>query len=167
MRRRVWSEFLPYKEASSPLTLKLLAAHDVEPIFAVHADSDLDALAETLRAARQHLVQPWIWPLLPKDHGYWACEQNSQEWGARVDDVLTFLEAAQARPAGVAVDLEPPFQAVTALTRSLPVMDLARLVCRHLDPPRFEQSVLDWQTIATALQVRGYETLGILSLIHI
>ncbi len=152
---------MPYNEASSPLTLKLLAAHGVEPIFAVHAESDLDALAATLRAAGQHNVQPWIWPLLAKDHGYWACEQNSQEWGARVDEILCFLEAAQARPAGVAVDLEPPIQAVTALTRSLPVTDWARLVRRHLDPPRFARSVVDWQSIASGLRARGYETLGI------
>lgn len=160
MRRRVWSEFLPFDEFRRPQTLRLLGTHDVEPILAVHVDADLQSLAETIRAAKKAGLRPWIWPLLAKDHGYWASEQNSGEWRARVDAILKTLESENARPSGVAVDLEPPLEIVN-LTRSMQVMEWMQLVRRHLDPIRFESSVRSWQTIASSLNSRGYETLGI------
>ncbi len=160
MRRRVWSEFLPFDEVRRPETLRLLGTHDVEPILAVHVEADLQSLSETIRSARRAGLRPWIWPLLAKDHGYWASEQNSGEWKARVDEILSTLESENARPSGIAVDLEPPL-AIVNLTRSMQVVEWMQLVRRHLDPIRFESSVMSWRAIALGLSARGYETLGI------
>jgi hypothetical protein len=160
---RIWSEFLPYRDASSPEVLDLLERFDVHPIFAVRTDSDLGALAELIGACRGRKLEPGVWPLLDRADGYWANETNARAWERETWHVLDALDGSGARPVWVAVDLEPPLDDVTAMLRDplrLPsaIWTFAR---RNLDRPRFERAESTWNAVIQGLHEADYRTLGI------
>lgn len=158
---RVWVEFLPYEEARHPDVISFLKAHDLQPIFAVRPDSDLDALVRLIRDTDTAGLRPMIWPLLSHSDGYWPGESNAERWWAQTEWILDTLAAQMARPAGVAVDLEPPIDHVQKLARAVPGLDVLRLLWSNLDRERFEDSVRQWTGIADALHERRLDTLAV------
>lgn len=158
---RVWVEFLPYEEARSPHVISFLSAHDLQPIFAVRPDSDLDQLAQVIQLTHNAHLRPMIWPLLSHTDGYWPGEENAGRWWSQTEWILDTLAQQNAHPWGVAVDLEPPIDQVQRMARAVPGLDVLRLLVSNLDRSRFERSVRVWNTIAEALHQRRLHSLAV------
>lgn len=161
MTLRVWSEFLPYDEACQPATLQLLARYHLCPHFAVHPDSDLDALGALIHACDTLGIEAWIWPLLSPSQGYWANESNSGAWLTRVDEILRALAKSGVKPFGVAVDLEPPLSRVAPLTRKFSVIRTTVQWLEHIDPTQYQASLAQWNIVAATLRAWEIRTLAI------
>ncbi len=164
MKLRIWSEYLGYEAAMQPRVLALLRAGQLNPIFAVHHEADLDALARLVVAVQQEGLEVGVWPLLSDALGYWPCEQNDDAYFERVHEVLDALSCANAVPDLVAVDLEPPFEQVESWRKfwTSPLV-VWRGLRRNLDRARFRESVQRFERGRQRLQSSfpGVKTLAI------
>ncbi len=153
---RIWSEYLPYEDAASQDVQRLLSEGPLHPIFAVHHDADLDALARLLEALGPLGLEIGVWPLLTDEQGYWPCEQNAPAYFARVSDILAHLDASSAPlPAWLAVDLEPPIHQIHALRhQSFLPHKLLRTLRSNLNADHFEDNTLRFQLHLDALRGR-------------
>lgn len=161
---RIWSEYLPYVEASSKDVLDLLGAGPLHPIFAVHHDADLDALARLLHVLAPLGLEVGVWPLLTDAQGYWPCEQNAPDYFARVGEILAHLDACSAPLAWLAVDLEPPLHQIHTLRHHThQPWRLLRTLRANLDATHFEANTLRFQRELDALRVSypGLRTLAV------
>src|SRR5215831_11399485 len=111
MRRRIWSETVPYDRLASREVVELLRRHDVAPIVAVRP-GNARALAEVIARHRDAGAEVAIWPMLSDADGRWVSAKNEVRFRAFVNEVLDELTRAGALPSEVAVDLEPPIEDV-------------------------------------------------------
>lgn len=160
---RVWSELLPYEVARAQDTLALLALGQLNPVFAVSPEADLDELAGLLRDVSARGLEAGIWPLLTDEQGYWPSERNGADYFERVVAVLEHLKRQGASPQWVAVDLEPPLHQVNRLRHMvgpfhLTVLELLR---ENLDIAQFQRSVAQFQ--AGLERVRACDDVKVLS----
>lgn len=114
MRRRIYSELLPYDDVVAARTLGLLARYCLELVLAVRP-WDLARLPDVARALRDAGVTFSLWPMLADDEGRWANAGNADAFR---ELLLRVCDAA--RPGDVLVDLEPPFAQAKALTHVKP-----------------------------------------------
>ncbi|WP_230467131.1 hypothetical protein [Lujinxingia vulgaris] len=112
---RIWSEHLPLAELASPPLLGLLARHRIHPIAALRPDADLHLAATYIQRARALELQPGIWPLLSPEQGYWPNASTLPTFAPYTRDLITELQARDALPALVAIDLEPPLDTLKRL----------------------------------------------------
>lgn len=106
MRRRVYSEELPYERLAAPEVTKLLARFDVEPVVAVRPGREGE-LADLVARLGGDGITISIWPMIEDDKGRWASAHN---YGTFIDFARRAFDAASpggARPVDVLVDLEP------------------------------------------------------------
>jgi hypothetical protein len=160
----VWSEFLPPEELGSPATVRVLRRFDLEPIVALPPGAQTAAMAGALRELTTAGVSFGIWPLLSDAEGYWPSEENAVAFEQRMQEVLSFLDAAKAAPRTVAIDLEPPLD----VTKRLMHGSLSRRgafllrgvveLARREDSRRRSIEVL--VRVASALHARGLETIA-------
>lgn len=116
MRRRIWSETLPFAELAAPATMSLLARFDVELLAAVRP-WDLPDLPALVGACNDAGVVVGLWPMIDDADGRWANALNVATFEAFVRRVLDAVPAG-ARVRDLAVDLEPPFGVVATALRS-------------------------------------------------
>lgn len=116
MRRRVWSETLPYDALVDPTTLRLLARFDVELIAAVRP-WDLRDVPRLVGACNDAGVGVGLWPMIGDADGRWANALNALAFTRFARDLLDAIPGG-ARVVDLAVDLEPPFGVVTTALRS-------------------------------------------------
>jgi hypothetical protein len=94
------------------------------------------ALAKLTRDAAEQGVETWLWPLLPKELGYWIGKSNVEHAARALDDIQSW-RAQPDGPAvlGVSMDLEPDY-AYSEELRSLGGRPDRLLAClaRHVDP---------------------------------
>lgn len=112
IRYRVWSEEVPFDELQSPALMRALDERQIQVIAAVRPRELEDALKWLeLRGGRGGL-----WPQLSDADGRWMNDHNAMKftrWALRLLD-----EANEARllPQTLAIDLEPPFEFIQALS---------------------------------------------------
>lgn len=116
MRRRIWSETLPFSALTEPGTLALLSRFDVELIAAVRP-WDLADVPGLVAACNQAGVSIGLWPMIEDADGRWASASNAARFGAFVRRLLDAVPAG-ARVLDIAIDLEPPFGVITTALRS-------------------------------------------------
>ncbi len=116
MRRRVWSETLPFSALTDPSTLRLLARFDVELVAAVRP-WDLVDVPALVGACNDAGVGLGLWPMIADADGRWANALNALAFTRFVRDLLDAVPDG-ARIIDIAVDLEPPFGVVTTALRS-------------------------------------------------
>jgi len=116
MRRRVWSETLPFSALTDPATLRLLARFDVELVAAVRP-WDLPDVPSFVGACNDAGVGLRFWPMIADADGRWANALNALAFTRFVRDLLDAVPEG-ARIIDVAVDLEPPFGVVTTVLHS-------------------------------------------------
>ncbi len=145
---RVCVEFMAPRELATPAVQRLLVAHRVAPMLAVHPGDDAEAL-EALAPYAAAGLPACAWPLLSDEEGYWPSERNVVRFSQRVAELL---ETARGRPPPwIAIDLEPPLGDLAALRQPLSWRAFPGLVDRawhHLDRAEFEAA----QRVYTALQ---------------
>jgi hypothetical protein len=135
MKRAVWSEFVPYDELTSPRVLGLLAARDLGAYVAVTPDT-LDGAAQVVQAFEARGVPIALWPMLARADGRWPSLRNASRF---TDFVSALLKRLPAPPRELAIDLEPPIDALPSLLR----FD-RRAVARYLrESPRGQLDALD------------------------
>ncbi len=160
---RVWCEHLPLEELTRPAALDLLAAEGVHPIVAVRPDTDPALLARVIHAVGARELEVGIWPLLGREEGYWPSERNVTGWSATTLEWLDELEARDARPAWLAVDLEPPLDQTSRLLRRTLDVPVAALEFgrQNLDLARYRIAEREFQALADEVRRRGVRSLGI------
>jgi len=109
VRRRIYSETLPWERLSEAATLSLLRRYPLELVLAVRP-WELDALPGVVRVLRDAGVPLSVWPMVADAEGRWASVHNVATFIAFVDRVVSVVEASD-----VLVDLEPPFAVVEKL----------------------------------------------------
>lgn len=116
MRRlRVYSETAPYEEVTADGVLRALAVRNVELVLAVRP-WDLRALGETARRIEGAGVALALWPMLADDDGRFLHVGNVARMRALALTALDAARSANATPADVMLDLEPPVSAVRKAT---------------------------------------------------
>ncbi|TXD36030.1 hypothetical protein FRC96_10510 [Lujinxingia vulgaris] len=162
---RIWSEHLPLAELTSPPLLQLLARHRIHPIAAIRPDADLHLAATFIRRARALGLEPGIWPLLSPEQGYWPNTTTLPIFAPYTRDLVYELIQRDATPALVAIDLEPPLDALKRLHERVlrpfvptsPSLHLPR-PHRALDLPAAHTLLRD---LSTELHRLNIPTLGI------
>ena len=125
-------------------------------MVAARPDVDPAELASTFVQLRDVGVEPGIWPLLSHEDGYWPSERTVREWTAYAVGWLDALEAHDALPVWLAVDLEPPLAQATRLP--LAAWELGR---ENMDVDRFEHSRGLFREFCGTVQARGVRTLAV------
>jgi hypothetical protein len=109
VRRRIYSETLPWERLRDVATLALLRRYGLELVLAVRP-WDLGVLAATAHVLRGEGIPLSLWPMLGDAEGRWAGAHNAEAF-------VSFIERATEGgvAADVLVDLEPPFTVVEKL----------------------------------------------------
>ncbi|MBW2460728.1 MAG: hypothetical protein JRH11_03715 [Deltaproteobacteria bacterium] len=154
MRRRIWSEAVPPREAAAPEVLTLLARADVQLIQAVFPHTLGDA-GELVRACRSHGVSVGLWPMLDDIDGRWASRKNGVAYAEHVRRLLEVLGGTL--PDTVAIDLEPPISDVRRMLAADPRPLLGPLFA---PPPLAGERALE--ALVDDLNRHGIETLAAL-----
>ena len=109
MRRRVWSETVPYERLIEPEVLGLLRRYAIDVLVAVRPP-DLGTLPRVVAVCADAGVGFTAWPMLDDADGRWASARNANVF---VTFVRRVLAAAPLRE--IAIDLEPPIEDVRAV----------------------------------------------------
>ncbi len=109
MRRRIWSELLAYDRLCDRTLLTALARREIDLVVAVFPWT-LDGLVRVTTACADAGVRVSLWPMLADADGRWASSSNAEPFAR-----FALQVAAHARE--IVFDLEPPFEALRALSR--------------------------------------------------
>jgi hypothetical protein len=109
----------------------MLAARGLGAYVAVTPDT-LDGLAGVVHAFAERGVRLALWPMLEREHGRWPSLRNAERFRHFVREVLARLPAG---PRELAIDLEPPIDALPALLRFDRATTLRYLRERHAASP--------------------------------
>jgi hypothetical protein len=95
------------------------------------------SFARLTRTAADHGVPLRVWPLLPRELGYWIGEENAAQARELVGEIVRWRRSSGGPVfEGVSVDLEPAFEYSEALRHARPDR-LVTLLLQHVDPQRF------------------------------
>lgn len=105
----VWAELMSDARIRDSLPKLAAAGARLQLALDVSRIGDAD-LAELTRAATKLGVETWLWPLLPKELGYWIGESNVEHAERALEDILSWCSRPNG-PAirGVSIDLEPDY----------------------------------------------------------
>jgi hypothetical protein len=106
LKRRIYSETLPWPRVRDPATLALLRRYRLELVLAVRP-WDLGELDEMARVLHGEGIALSLWPMLDDADGRWAGAHNAPTFVAFVERTL-----GRGHACDVLVDLEPPFAVV-------------------------------------------------------
>jgi hypothetical protein len=148
-RRYIWSEHVPYPTLRTRAVLDLLAGRAITPIVAV-TPPVLAHAADVVLACRDAGVGVGLWPMLDDAHGRWASAANAARFCALATELLDLLDARDARPDCIAIDLEPPIERLRHLVRG------------RLQPPpgRGRDAAARYSALVTAIEQRGMAVLA-------
>ncbi|MFO0633918.1 MAG: hypothetical protein U0168_13800 [Nannocystaceae bacterium] len=118
-RLRLFAEQVPGARLREPALLAALRERGVQLVFSALPGDD-DPLP-TIVAAREHGVDTALWPMLDNRDGRWANSANAARFVDFTRALLTRLDAADARPHELCLDLEPPFSTLRRATHGRPV----------------------------------------------
>jgi hypothetical protein len=131
----VWAELMSDERVFAALPDLAAAGARLQLALDISRIGDT-ALAKLTRDAAELGVDTWLWPLLPKELGYWIGESNVEHASRALDDIQSW----RARPdgpaiQGVSIDLEPAHEYSEEL-RSLGARPDRLLAClaRHVNP---------------------------------
>lgn len=131
----VWAELMSDERIRDTFVDLAAAGARLQIALDVSRIGDVD-LANLTRDATALGIETWLWPLLPKELGYWIGEANVEHAARALDDIRDWC-AATGGPAiqGASIDLEPDF-AYSEELRSLGGRPDRLLAClaRHVEP---------------------------------
>ena len=126
----VWSEWT--EPAQLVKDLPTLTERSLRLHLAVHLDPaqvlDLEGIEQLLREAESQKVEIWLWPLLPKDRGYWLNQWNASTYALQVRSLVGSLQNRGLSFAGVSMDLEPPPEVLEELLQTASRLQFDKLV---------------------------------------
>ena len=150
VRRRIWSEYVPYDALVSRSLLRALASRSIELLVAVKPALTADVV-RVVHACRSAGVRVGIWPMLADADGRWASAANGEQFCAFARALIDELEARAALPHTIAIDLEPS------------IARMRRLVHGHWASGPASQRpdpAAPYRTLVAALERRGLEVLA-------
>ncbi len=161
MRRRIWSETLPYANIREVEVLALLRRYSLGLLLAVRP-SDLAGVRDVVSACTDSGVEVGLWPMIDDARGRWASSQNAAEFCAFVAQVLEALQPHA--PCEVVVDLEPGIEDVRALidgsmryTLRSEARGVGRLIVAASDTDAFADARRRYTDLAAGLRGRGIQ----------
>ena len=168
MNLGVYCETLSPERLADPAVLALLGRYRVtlgHALRFVDANARFDParvaphleLAERVRAAGGRYA---LWPLLPKDLGYWINERNLDATARMFDALLTAFQRYGCRPDLLVADIESPWRqmervmipGVSAWRR---VASVARMMLENRNPMRFAWAVARLNEIVGRVRQAG------------
>ena len=150
MRRRIWSETLPYEKVRDPGVLARLRRHGVGLLLAVRPD-DRAGVRDVVAACADAGVDIGIWPMIADARGRWANAKNAAEFCAFVLEVVDAL--GPGVPGEVVVDLEPAIDDVRALLDG--ARGAGRLIASSSDRDAFADASKRYGALANELRARA------------
>ena len=138
----VWAELMSDEAVAE--TLPQLASRGLPLALHLPAERVGDTGFATLTRRAADLGVPLrLWPLLPRDQGYWIGESNADRAAELLADIVRWRAAPGGVAAdGVSIDLEPAYEYAEAL-RTAQKRNPARwlgLLRSHIDPGAFERA---------------------------
>ena len=150
---RVCAEWTRPAELLAPPLRRLLRRFGVSPLLAAPHDADDGAVLDAVGrlAADDDLVSSGVWPLLPREQGYWPSERNHEAFAVRVERLLSAGKA----PPWLLVDLEPP---IAQMSKVRTAFAAGVLVWSNLNLRRYAGAVAAYRTLADKWRGAGVRT---------
>ncbi len=138
----VWAELMGDDEVAA--ALPEMASRGLRIGLHLPAERVGDAgFAALTRRAADLGVPVRLWPLLPREQGYWIGESNADPAAELLEAIVRWRAQPDGVVAeGVSIDLEPDYDYAEAL-RAAQKLNPARwlgLLRSHIDPPAFERA---------------------------
>lgn len=147
--RRIWCETVPLERLVHPDVTRLLRRYQLTPIVAVRP-ADLAFLPRLTHALAEAALPVALWPMVADEDGRWASTLNAATFAAFAEATVN---AAGAPVTELALDLEPPFAHVRALTGRGGLRGMAALV---RDSARtWDEGLRALEALVSGLQARG------------
>lgn len=159
----VWSEWTPPADLVQDLPVlkeRSLRLHAAVHLGPEHSNG-LYGLELLLREAKTMNVEVWLWPLLPKEGGYWLNQWNAETYTNQVRALVEGLHQEGLEFAGVSMDLEPPPEALEELLQNASRLQFKKLIetgKKLQDEEKFELAKSEIRRLAEWLHIRGVKT---------
>jgi len=159
----VWSEWTEPAELVHDLpvlkerSLRLHVATRLDPSQTL----ELSGIEQLLRQAENQKVEVWLWPLLPKDRGYWLNQWNANTYALQVRALVEHIQSSGLSFAGISMDLEPPPEVLEELLQTASRLQFQKLVeIGHTlqNELLYESAQSEIRTLAEWLHLRGVKT---------
>ncbi len=168
MNLGVYCETLSPEQLGKKAVLDLLGWHGVTLAHAVRFESlggtgDAEAvvphlrLAERVRAAGGRYA---LWPLLPKQLGYWINERNLDATAWMMEELCAAFRRHGIAPDAIVFDIETPWSQMEQVFFPGPpwwrrLLSLARMALENRNPRRFAWSMRRLESIVDAVRAEG------------
>jgi hypothetical protein len=143
--RRIWCETIDLDDIRRE-HLAWLRERSIQLVLAIRP-GQLPAATRVLALARTMGVSVALWPMLEDAHGRWLSARNAPRFVEFVEAMLAGLEAVDAMPDEIAIDLEPPIADVRMLLRG----DLRPFLAAWTGAPETDA----WARLFETLRARG------------
>ena len=153
VRRRVYSELLPYDTVSSRRVMSLLAAYGLELIVAVTPDV-VHQVRHVMKSAERHGVRVSVWPMLSREEGRWLNVTTATSFVALVNQIYELSKRESWTLVEVLFDLEPTFaEMLTAIDRPTSLRHFVKLVDEN--SARLVQVETEFVALCDMLRAQG------------
>lgn len=161
MQLNFWSEFLRYEEIIKKEVLEMLKKHKVG-IYLMVDKMKLDRLSEVLKVCKQEGIRIGLWPLLPKEDGYWPSEQNAELVSLFLDEIFKHCQANNVRINEIVLDLEAPMYQIHTLPNKVNREFLIRgteRIKKNMDRLRFGKAEKQFQKVIDKIHLEKAKAL--------
>ncbi|MDP8255159.1 MAG: hypothetical protein P9M14_05375 [Candidatus Alcyoniella australis] len=122
-RLGAYAETMPLDELSHRRTLEIVQRYNLTVAYAVPLplepiavdDRFWNGIRRWIDTFNQRGGRALLWPLLPKDHGYWLNERNARRFAESMSRLLDWFDNCKADLPGVVYDVETPWQQMSAM----------------------------------------------------
>jgi hypothetical protein len=160
MKISMWCEFLNYEIVMSERIVDLLGKYKVNLNLAVTENQLTSTLAELLRIYKKTGLTVTLWPLLPDELGYWACEKNADEFSKLINRIFDWAKQEKVNIPGIVIDMEPPLyqRNTTALT-----VDIKKMIRENRNESRFRKATERYREILKKIHSENCQVMTVTS----
>jgi hypothetical protein len=155
----VWAEFLSFSDVEA--TLPLLSAHNIALHLAIE-ETDLSnpTLVDLLITAQTLGVEVRAWLLVPHEEGYWACEENADEFYNFTVEFIAWCDTHELNIEWIIIDLEPSWQLTHKLINNITdgnYLNALATVVSNINPGQFYNAAGSYQLLVDYAHTNGFK----------
>ncbi len=157
MQLNFWCEFLAYEEIVKKEVLGMLKKYNVG-IYLMVDKTKLKNLPKVLKIYEQEEIKIGLWPLLPKEDGYWPSERNVELVSLFLDEIFKHCRANNVRINEIILDLETPIYLMHGPPKGINREVLARgaeRIKRNTNKVRFKKAKKQFKKIIDKIHHEG------------
>ncbi|MHB8896465.1 MAG: hypothetical protein ACYC99_14980 [Candidatus Geothermincolia bacterium] len=159
---RFWEESLAPPDIAKK-ALPFLLEYKAGVAVALYPTSFTRRNVNAVRKMKEAGIEVTFWPLMEKEHGYFAGERNAPGYVALVKFLLDWAEKNDVMPDMIAVDLEMPIQQISkVMSASNPLSKLRGVYSsarENLDRERYYRAKARLEEMNSEIQDKGVRTL--------